>query len=145
MPNYSMKYGVSEVAQILKVDRELIKIWSYTFSEYLGKEANPAKGVPRRFTLEDIRILAYVSLDWEDSSDIEAIKIGLNSGGHFEDVFDELIQETTQSSKRFQKILRVNLMIILFLVAYHNLVIHSIWLIHINWPETCWLKCLLQR
>ena len=95
MPNYSMKFSVSEVAQILQVDKALIKTWTYTFSDYLSSEANPVKGTPRQFTIADVRVFAYVSLDWEDSPDIEAIKMGLNSGGHHEDIFDEIIQEAT--------------------------------------------------
>ncbi len=91
--NYSMKYSVSEVAQILHVDKELIKTWAYTFSEYLSSSANPAKGKSREFTVEDIRVFACVSMDWEDEPDIEAIKCGLNSGYQYEDIFNDLIQE----------------------------------------------------
>ncbi|WP_262902741.1 hypothetical protein [Flavobacterium hibisci] len=43
MINYSMKYGVSETAHLLNVDKETIKTWAYTFSDYLSSEANPGK------------------------------------------------------------------------------------------------------
>lgn len=79
-----MIYGVSETARLLNVDRETIKTWAYTFSDYLSSEANPDKGKVRRFLISDIRVFAYVLMYWEDEPDIENIRYGLNSNSHFE-------------------------------------------------------------
>ncbi len=79
MFNISMKYGVSESARLLGVDRFLIKKWAYLFSDYLSSEANPGKEKVRVFTITDLRIFAFVLMYWEDEPDIENIKWGLNS------------------------------------------------------------------
>lgn len=92
MINYSMKYGVSETARLLNVDRETIKTWAYTFSDYLSSEANPGKGKVRHFLISDIRVFAYVLMYWEDEPDMENIIYGLNSNSHFEyDTIDDFI------------------------------------------------------
>lgn len=79
-----MKYGVSEAARILSIDRETLKTWAYLFSDYLSLEANPGKGKARQFLIDDIRVFCYVSMCWEEEPDIENIKYGLNSNSHFE-------------------------------------------------------------
>lgn len=94
MINYSLKYGVSEVARIFEVDRDTVKSLAYHFSEYLNSEANPEKGISRQFSIEDIRVLAYVFLYWEDEPDFENIRYGLNSNSHWG---NELIDNTIQS------------------------------------------------
>ena len=43
MFNYSMKYGVSETARLLTVDRETVQTWARIFSDYLSPEANKEK------------------------------------------------------------------------------------------------------
>ena len=40
MPNYEMKFGVSEAARSLEVNRDLIKKWAYLFRNYLEPPAN---------------------------------------------------------------------------------------------------------
>jgi hypothetical protein len=79
-----MKYGVSETARLLGVDRDTIKKWAFIFSNYLSSGANPGKEKFRQFTIEDIRIFAYVLMYWEDEPDIEYIKLGLSSNSQFE-------------------------------------------------------------
>src|SRR5260221_10763389 len=95
MLRYDMKLGVSEAARIFKVDRDLVKTWAYHFSDYLGPRANPPKGLPRQFSVEDLRVLAYVSMYWEDQPDLEYIKIGLNRENHFEEPYDDLVRSVT--------------------------------------------------
>lgn len=91
-----MIFNVSEIAQILHVDRNTVKLMSFRFFEYLNKNANPVKGKPRIFNIDDLRVLAYVSIYWEDEPDIENIKIGLNTNRHFEHpLIDELITANT--------------------------------------------------
>jgi len=93
MPNYTLKYGVSEIAGILNVDRNLIKTWTHHFGDYLNKQAIPSKGTPRQYTVEDISVLSYVMYHWEEEPDIESIKIGLNSDNHLESPFDEIAKQ----------------------------------------------------
>jgi len=86
-----MKFGVSEVARLLNVDRDHIKTWTSLFRDYLKGPANPPKGTPRQFCTDDLRVLAYVSMYWEDEPDVESIKHGLNSEDHFEDPYNNFI------------------------------------------------------
>ena len=80
---YNMKFSVADVARILKTERGLIKSLAYRFSKYLSKNANPAKGISHEFTLEDMRVMAYVLMYWEDEPDMECIRMELNSNEHF--------------------------------------------------------------
>jgi hypothetical protein len=88
MINYSMIFGVSEAARLLGVDRDTIKKWAYVFGEYLSSVAKPGKGKVRQFSIDDMRVFAYVLMYWEDDPDIEDIKYGLNSNDQFE--FDSI-------------------------------------------------------
>lgn len=91
-----MKYGVSETTRLFDVDRDTIKKWAYIFSDYLSVEANPEKGTPRQFAINDIRAFAYILQYWEDDPDIEYVKSGLNSNSQFEDdSIDNLITSIT--------------------------------------------------
>jgi hypothetical protein len=58
MPNYALKFGTSEVARMLKVDRDVVKTWAYKFSDYLTPQANPQKGHDRQLSLDDVRVFA---------------------------------------------------------------------------------------
>ncbi len=95
MPNYTLKYGVSEVARILKVDKNLIKTWTFHFSEYLNSKASPDKGIEREFTIDDFSVLNYISYHWEEDPDIESIKTGLNYNYHLDTPFNEIGKEAT--------------------------------------------------
>jgi hypothetical protein len=96
MVNYKMKFSVSDAAQILKVDKKTIKEWAYVFNEYMSPSASPATGIQKEFLVEDIHVLAYVSLYWEDQPDLEHIKYGLNSNSHYDNILIEnLIIEIT--------------------------------------------------
>lgn len=92
-PNYEGVFSPSEIARILHVEIEIVKKWSFVFADYLSKEANPPKGIPRKFTTQDLRVFAYVMTEWEDDPDIACIEIGLNSNQHYEDVFDEVVKQ----------------------------------------------------
>jgi hypothetical protein len=103
MPNYNLKYNVSEVARIFNVERDLIKTWSYIFSEYLSKEANPRKGKQRTYTVVDICTFGYIMMYWEDDPDIENIKLGLNSGDQYEQPYSELAKQYTPIFREFDE------------------------------------------
>lgn len=66
-----------------------------SFSEYLNSKVNPPKGTARIFTSEDLRVLAYVSMYWEDQPNFESINFGLNTNSHFEEPFNGLIAMAT--------------------------------------------------
>jgi len=93
MINYGLKYRVSDISKFLKVDKKLVKDWTYYFSDYLNPKANPKKGKEREFTKDDICTLGYISFYWEENPDVESIKYGLNAGDQFEHPFKELATE----------------------------------------------------
>jgi hypothetical protein len=95
MPRYDMSFGVGEAARIFQVHRDVVTRWAYHFSDYLGPGANPPKGMPRKFSAEDLRVLAYVFMYWEDEPDLECIRIGLNTNSHFEQPYDNLMTSLT--------------------------------------------------
>lgn len=96
MVNYSLEFSVAEVVQFLRIEREIVIKWGRLFTDYLSRGANPAEGQSRKFTLNDVRVMSYVSMHWEDDPDIEYIKIGLNSGNHYDnELIDDLITEIT--------------------------------------------------
>lgn len=85
-----MNRTTSEAAKILGVNALQLKKWAWIFSDYMSAtSANPVKGEVRLFTDVDLLVLCYVGHEWEDEPDIEAIKIGLNVGNHYEDAFVE--------------------------------------------------------
>ncbi|MFD2555452.1 hypothetical protein [Sphingobacterium tabacisoli] len=89
---FNNKFPVSYIAKLFKVDTLIVKTWSKTFSEYLGKSANPTKGTQRYFELDDIRVMAYIYYYWEDQPDLEHIKIGLNINSHYDhELIDDLL------------------------------------------------------
>jgi hypothetical protein len=89
--NRSMKLGSSEIARLLDIDRDLVKVWSYRFREHLSSGANPDKGGARRFSLTDLRVFLYVYSLWEAEPDFECINIGLNRGLHLDDEYDDVL------------------------------------------------------
>jgi hypothetical protein len=86
----TMQFSLSKTAEILKVDKQLIKKWEFYFSEYLERTANPKNGIAGLFSVNDILIFAYVSNYWEDEPDLEHIKMGLNAKEHHEHPYNEL-------------------------------------------------------
>lgn len=102
-------FSVSETARLLDIDRKTIMDWSYHFFEYLSKYSNPPKGRQRFYTIEDIRIFAYILLYWENNPDIEYIKIGLNSQEYYDiEPINNLITQITpifqEPTKEFVRI-----------------------------------------
>lgn len=96
MPNYNQIFTVSEIAHILKVDRQQIKNWSFNFSEYLSFFANPPKGSSRVYNLDDMRVFAYISIHWEEDPDLGDIKCGLNAKDYSSNfLIDNLITNHT--------------------------------------------------
>lgn len=93
--NYELIFSPADIARILQVEVDVVKTWSLVFAEYLSRDANPGKGIPRRFSSDDLRVFAYVMTQWEADPDIVCIKIGLNRNNHYEEIFDQLIAEAT--------------------------------------------------
>jgi hypothetical protein len=75
----------SEAAKIVSVDVSQVKRWAFDFKDYLSAAANPPKGKTRMFTDGDVLVLCYVWHEWEDEPDVDAIKVGLNLGNHYEE------------------------------------------------------------
>jgi hypothetical protein len=90
-----MKLGVSETARLVETDRDTLKSWAYYFNEYLSSGANPPKGVPRCFILDDLYVLAYVAQYWEEHPDFENIRFGLNCGDHYDEPYREFVAAVT--------------------------------------------------
>lgn len=96
MVNYKMEFSVADASKIFKVDKDIIKKLAYTFRDYMSNGSNPIKGLQRKFLVEDIRVMAFILLYWEDQPDIEYIKYGLNSHDHYDiDLINNLIIEIT--------------------------------------------------
>jgi hypothetical protein len=96
LKHFIMKFTVADVANNLKVEKDLVKKWAFEFSDYLSPKANPSKGKQREFQMEDIRVMAFISLYWEENPDIEHIKSGLNSNSQQDNfLIDELIIQLT--------------------------------------------------
>lgn len=60
---------VSEIARLLGIEPVKVKRWSGQFAEYLSLTARPVKGRERRFTEDDLRVLAVVAEHLELSND----------------------------------------------------------------------------
>lgn len=90
-----MKFSVSEVARMFEVKRDVVKTWAYHFSEYLTPEANPSKGKPRIFSIDDLRVLSYVYTYWENEPDYELIKNGISTDSHFEEPYNRFLTTIT--------------------------------------------------
>ncbi len=103
MSNYGLKYKVSEISEILKVDKQLIKDWTFHFAEYLNPKANPEKGIEREFDINDICTFNYISNYWEENPDFENIKYGLNEGAQFENPCNQLAIETTPIFREYSE------------------------------------------
>jgi len=86
---------ISEVASLLKLDRDTVIRWSVTFCDYLSRHATPPKGQTRRFTDSDVRVLALVDEHWDMDDDLdpdpERIKTLLEYGGQNDERYADLI------------------------------------------------------
>jgi len=87
MRNYDLNFTVSDVSKILKIDNDTIKNCCYHFKEYLSKNSNPEKGKKRIFSTADICTLNYILFYWDDNSDFDSIKYGLNANEQFDEPF----------------------------------------------------------
>jgi|JI102314A2RNA_FD_contig_51_1866598_length_1233_multi_1_in_0_out_0_1 hypothetical protein len=94
-PNYSLRFTVSDVASILKVEKANVKKWSHLFAEFLSPAANSKDGSPAQFSTTDLAVLGYVSFYWEPDPDIDSIKLSIHAEEHFGFPFFELIQQAT--------------------------------------------------
>lgn len=86
---------VSDLARLFGVDRDTVKKWCYTFSEYLSDTASPSKGQTRLFTDADLQVLALIYYYWEDEPDYEHIRSCLDAGYHNLDIYLEFLYLNT--------------------------------------------------
>jgi hypothetical protein len=94
-PNYSLRFTVSDVARMLKVEKANIKKWSHLFAEFLSPTAKSIDGSPALFSTTDLAVLGYVNVYWELEPDIDSIKLCIQAEEHLEFPFYELIQQAT--------------------------------------------------
>lgn len=71
---------VAQLARYTGVSGTTIRNWSAEFADYLSEHANPPKGTERRFTAEDIDVLATVATMREQLQDYGAIRRALDAG-----------------------------------------------------------------
>lgn len=100
-PNYSMRFEPSEVGRLFSVSRVEVKKWAFIFQDYLQPAANPASGLVRTFTANDLLVFNYVNYYWESDPDIEAIKVGLNAQDHLDQPFIDIITQVTPLFRDF--------------------------------------------
>ena len=89
----NMKLSISEVSKLIKIEKDLIKKWSFQFADHLNPEANPEKGKPRQYIPEDLGVFQYISYHWEEEPDIQSIVLSLNAGEHKEFPFYEIVTQ----------------------------------------------------
>jgi len=86
---------ISDISQLLGVDRDLIKAWILEFSEHFSETARPSSGLTRHFTEEDTRLLALINEYWENKPDLVNIHAVINSGEQNAKRFTEFVQLNT--------------------------------------------------
>ena len=74
--------SVSEVARLLDVSRDRILEWSVEFADYLSDGAMPAKGNPRKFSGDDLRVMAMVACETKAGADTYDLQELLEQGSH---------------------------------------------------------------
>lgn len=92
--------SVSEVAQLIGVERDKVKRWSKEFAEYLSLTAQPAKGKERQFSEADLRVLAVVANHLELGNDADDVHYALNTG---EQYAEPLLESAQLHSPLFQE------------------------------------------
>jgi DNA-binding transcriptional MerR regulator len=73
-------YTSTAVGNALGFSRETIRIWSKTFAEFLSPAANPGVGQERRFSEDDLRVLAVIFAAKEAGKTYADAKVALASG-----------------------------------------------------------------
>jgi hypothetical protein len=92
----SMNRTVAEVARILGVDGQQLKVWAWAYKDYLSNLANPGKGKSRAFTDSDVLALMYIcDLSTSDEPSDE-IRAGLGRECHYDnDRYREIVYAHT--------------------------------------------------
>lgn len=95
---------VSKLATQFGTSKNTIRVWTAEFSEYLSPTAQPPKGQPRRYTDDDLRVLALVAYMRSDAVPYDDIRSALASGQRAEP-FDqgETDDETGSDSAQNQR------------------------------------------
>jgi hypothetical protein len=94
-PNYSLRFTVSEVAGILKVEKAKIEKWSRIFAQFLSSTSKSIDGSPVLFSTTDLAVFEYINVYWELEPDIDTIKLSIHAEEHLGFPFYELIQQAT--------------------------------------------------
>lgn len=78
-PTMTTKYQPKHVQQLFSKSSETIRTWSVDFSAFLSLDANPTSG-HRRYTDDDLRVLALVNYRKADGASNETISAELANG-----------------------------------------------------------------
>lgn len=70
----------SEIATACKVKPNTIRNWTREYAEFLSPDANPPKGSPRIYTIEDAETLLQIGILRADNTPPERIKAALLEG-----------------------------------------------------------------
>jgi ketosteroid isomerase-like protein len=73
-------YTTARIIQALDISRETLRQWTVTFRSFLSPGANPGGRRERRYTAEDICVLAYIYMERKAASDYETISAQLMQG-----------------------------------------------------------------
>lgn len=93
-PNYSLRFTVSDVARILRVEEGNVLKWSRLFAEFLSSTSTINES-PALFSTTDLAVFGYVNVYWELEPDIESIKFSIHAEEHLGFPFYEIIQQAT--------------------------------------------------
>lgn len=89
----SDKYQSRHLQSMFDISSETVRNWAKEFEVYLSPSANPPKGKYRKFTEEDLRVIALIARMKDDGAIFEGIHEALQDGARAEPpaVPDELL------------------------------------------------------
>ena len=83
----------TDLQRSLDTTSPTLRRWSQDFSDYLSADANPGKGITRRYNNDDARVLALVAAMRQDNQTIEAIHAALAAGDRGQWPIDEPVEQ----------------------------------------------------
>ena len=83
MTSQTMKYQPKHLQQLFKKSPETIRQWSLEYADFLSVDANPDTG-HRRYTDDDLSVLAYVNVRKGEGVDSERIIAELRDGARID-------------------------------------------------------------
>lgn len=75
-----MDYTTEQIAEIFNVTRPTVTAWAKEFSDYLGALTNPGKGAHRKFSADDLSVVALIAEMKAINMNNESIHASLRAG-----------------------------------------------------------------